>query len=93
MVAVSGSPPVARGGGVGQLADHAGLDQCADHDEQTDEEQQGLPFHAGHEVARLGAGQQHQEPGAEQRHHGRLDVEDGVADEAGEDARPARRRR
>ena len=33
----------------------------------------------------LAAGQQHEESGAEQRHHGRLDVEDGVADEAGED--------
>jgi hypothetical protein len=41
-------------------------------------------FHAGHEVARLTARQQHQNAGAEQRHHRRLDVEGRVTDEPDE---------
>ena len=51
MVAVERVAAGRPGRGVGQLADDAGLDQGADHDEQTGEEQQRLPLHAGHEVA------------------------------------------
>ena len=77
---------------LGEVADHAGLDQGADHDEQAGEEQQGLPLDAGHVVLGRDIGDQHQQPGAEQRHDRRLDVEYRVPDEAGEHRAAGRRR-
>ena len=58
IVAVSGSPPVARAAASAIWAD-ASLNERADHDEKSREEEQRFPFHAGHEVARLTARQQH----------------------------------
>ena len=50
IVVDSGSPPVTSSARRGEFADHAGLHQRADHDEQAGEEQQRLPFHAGEVV-------------------------------------------
>ena len=76
MVAVSASPPVACAARLGQPADHTGLDQGTDHDEQSDEEQQRLPFDARHEVVGgLLRDDKHEQTGAEQGHHRRFDVQ------------------
>jgi hypothetical protein len=82
-------PPTGRpgggGDGLGQLGDSAGLDQRSDHDEQAGEEQQGGPFDLAQERLGVAAGEQQQQPGAQEGDHRRLQVQDPVQGEGGGD--------
>ena len=90
MVAVSASPPVTSAASRGEGADHAGLHQCADEDEQADEEQQGFPFDAAEVVIAVDTGDKDEQTRTEQRDDRGFDVDDGVTDERDEDQRQHR---
>ncbi len=84
IVVDSASPPVISIAECAIVADDTRLHQGADHDEQTREEQQRLPFDAGEVVRPVHPRDQYQSPGTDQRHNGRLDVQHRMSDECGE---------
>ena len=75
MVVSKTLPPVNVGRQLAQNLDDPGLEQCADHDEQADHEQQGVPFDVGHVLGLFQPGGQDQNAGAQQRHQGRREVD------------------
>ena len=74
----------------GDLGEHAGVHERADHDEQAGEERERLPLDVADHLAHVDAGDGEQEQPADDRHHRRLQVQHRVQHEGREDQRRAR---